>query len=257
MKWPKSITFIRHGESAYNILKSKKQADPEYQEFVKAFNRDHTSKKTRRLAKVISVRYQSKTSDAATPLTSAGIKQAFVTGSRIFEVAPTPHVVLISPYRRTNETHEQIALGANLTPDSYPLVTDDRIREQEHGLSILYSDWRVFYTMHPDQKLLHDRQGPYWYQYPQGESVSMVRDRIRSFNDMLIREYAEKDVWVISHHLTKLSFRANIERWSPEEFIRVDNEEKPVNCGVTTYGCNPKAGKNGKLELQHYNLKLY
>ena len=85
----------------------------------------------------------------------------------------------------------------------------------------------------------------------------MVRDRIRSFNDMLIREYAEKDVWVISHHLTKLSFRASIERWSPEEFIRVDNEEKPVNCGVTIYGGNPKAGKDGKLELKHYNLKLY
>lgn len=87
--------------------------------------------------------------------------------------------------------------------------------------------------------------------------ISMVHDRIRSFNDMLIREYAEKDVWVISHHLTKLSFRASIERWSPEEFIRVDNEEKPVNCGVTIYGGNPKAGKDGKLELKHYNLKLY
>ena len=257
MKWPKSITFIRHGQSEYNILKAKKEADPEYRKFVKAFNCDHTSAKTRRLAKNILNRYQSKTGDAETPLTSAGVQQAFVTGARIFEIAPTSHAVLISPYKRTIDTFDQISLGANMTPDSFLKVIDDRIREQEHGLSILYSDWRVFYTMHPEQKLLHDKQGPYWYQYPQGESISMVRDRIRSFNDMLIREYAEKDVWVISHHLTKLSFRASIERWSPEEFIRVDNEEKPVNCGVTIYGGNPKAGKDGKLELKHYNLKLY
>jgi hypothetical protein len=74
---------------------------------------------------------------------------------------------------------------------------------------------------------------------------------------MLIREYSGVNVWVVSHHLTKLSFRANVERWSEKKFIHVDNTEKPVNCGVTIYNGNPAAGKNGKLELKHYNLKLY
>lgn len=257
MKWPSSITFIRHGQSAYNILKAQKQADPVYQEFIKAFTRDHRSKETRRLAAIISARYQSKTGDAKTPLTKAGIQQARITGTNILGYATAPDVVFVSPYKRTNDTFEHIAHGAKLNSKSYQIVADNRIREQEHGLSLLYSDWRVFQTMHPEQKLLHDKQGAYWYQYPQGESVSMVQDRIRSFNDMLIREYAGANVWVISHHLTKLSFRANIERWSPAEFIRVDNNEKPVNCGVTIYTGNPKAGKNGKLELKHYNLKLY
>lgn len=257
MKWPKSVTFIRHGQSAYNILKARKQADPVYQEFVKAFTHDHTSLETRRLAASISARYQSKTGDAKTPLTNAGIQQARITGTNILGYAPAPDVVFVSPYLRTGSTFGHIAHGAKLDPNSYQLVVDARIREQEHGLSLLYSDWRVFQTMHPEQKQLHDMQGPYWYQYPQGESVLMVQDRIRSFNDMLIREYAGANVWIVSHHLTLLSFRANIERWSEEKFTQVDNTEEPVNCGVTIYDGNPKAGKNGKLELKHYNLKLY
>lgn len=138
-----------------------------------------------------------------------------------------------------------------------PHVADDRIREQEHGLSLLYSDWRVFHVLHPDQKQLRDLQGPYWYQYPQGESVSQVRDRARSFTSMLIREWADKHVLVVTHHLTILSLRANYQRFSPEEFIRLDEYEKPVNCGVTLYRGDPTIGKDGKLVLKAYNKKFY
>jgi hypothetical protein len=47
--------------------------------------------------------------------------------------------------------------------------------------------------------------------------------------------------------------RANLERLSSEEFIRLDEEEKPRNCGVTIYRGNPHRGANGKLELECYN----
>jgi broad specificity phosphatase PhoE len=132
-------------------------------------------------------------------------------------------------------------------------VYDDRVREQEHGLSLLYNDWRVFQTMHTEQKELRDLMGPYWYQYPNGESVPMVRDRLRLVTDTLIREYSGANVWIVSHHITKLAFRANLERLSPEEFIRLDTMEKPVNCGVTIYRGTPMLGKNGKLVLESYN----
>ncbi len=115
----------------------------------------------------------------------------------------------------------------------------------------------MFHALNPDQKRLRDTMGPYWYQYPQGESVSMVRDRIRDVLSMIIREYAGQHVLMVTHHLTILSLRANLERLSPEEFIRLDNHEKPVNCGITIYRGEPKLGKNGKLVLESYNTCLW
>ena len=137
------------------------------------------------------------------------------------------------------------------------LFYDDRIREQEHGLYLLYNDWRVFQTLHPEQRRLRNLLGPYWYQYPQGESAAQTRERVRSITSTIVREWAGKHVMLVTHHLTILSIRANFERLSPEEFMRLDEEEKPRNCGVTLYRGNPNLGKNGKLELEYYNRSFW
>ncbi|MFZ2038820.1 MAG: hypothetical protein WAV11_02695 [Minisyncoccia bacterium] len=73
----------------------------------------------------------------------------------------------------------------------------------------------------------------------------------------VVRDFPEKFVFCVSHHLDILSIRANLERWSAEQFIKVDNEDKPINCGVTAYCGNPKKGKEGRFELQYYNRKFY
>ena len=65
------------------------------------------------------------------------------------------------------------------------------------------------------------------------------------------------NVWIVTHHLTILSMRANFEHLTPEEFIALDEKQKPVNCGLTTYIGNPNKGKNGKLELESYNQNLW
>lgn len=256
MKWPSSLTIIRHGQSQYNILRDIKKKDPEYQKFVREFDRDHLSKQAQELAQIIRARYSGNMSDYDTPLTDEGRKQSQKVGLNILKHIPMPDVIFVSPYVRTQQTLDEM-LQSMPKDFRVPVVVEDRIREQEHGLSSLYYDWRVFHTIHPEQKSLHDLQGEYWYQYPQGESVSMVRERIRSMLTMLIREYSEKHVWMVSHHLTKLSIRANLERLSPEEFIRIDEKEKPINCGITHYEGNPDVGTNGRLELTKYNLKLY
>lgn len=256
MKWPKSITIIRHGESAYNVLRAQKEKDPLYQEFKRAFENDYQSTQTIELAKQVQKKFALGVSDCDTPLTEEGIRQARETGRNLLDHMFLPDVVYVSPYLRTRETYKYVA-------EEFPglakikVVYDDRIREQGHGLSLLYNDWRVFHTFHPEQKKLHDLMGPYWYQYPQGESVSQVRDRIGNFFGMLIREYAGKKVLIIPHHLVKLSIRTNLERLSPEDFIYLDEHEKPVNCGVTTYIGNPKLGTDGKLELVEYNKKFW
>lgn len=256
MKWPRSITIIRHGQSIYNELLQKKKLDPEYEEFRKEYERG-PSKKLRAMARAMRKKYALNASDYKTPLSKNGRRQASVTGSKLLNVGiPTPDVLLVSPYLRAKETLEAMIDGGFFSRCDEGII-EDRIREQEHGLALLYSDWRVFQSLHPEQRELNELMGPYWYQYPQGESVSMVRERIRSFTNTLIREYANEHVMLITHHLTILSIRANFERLTPEEFIRLDNEEKPVNCGVTMYQGNPHVGSNGGLELLFYNKKLY
>ncbi len=256
-KWPKSITLIRHGESAYNILRHKKENDALYRAFKKAFEKDHTSKETRTLAEKVRIKFALNVSDYDTPLTDEGLRQSIETGKGISEIIPIPDVVICSPYLRTKRTLDGINLGSYWRIDPKIVIMDDRVREQEHGLSLLYNDKRVFYTFHPEQKELMELLGPYWYQYPQGESVAEVRDRIRLMTDTIIREYSGLHVLIITHHLTILSIRANFERMSPEQFLEIDEKEKPINCGVTMYKCNPNKGKKGRLELEFYNKRFY
>ena len=256
MKWPKQLVIIRHGESAYNALRSVKQNDELYRRFLAAFKKDYRSAEAVALAHQVRERFALEHSDYQTPLSALGCSQARATGNALPDLFPKPDVVFVSPYLRTNQTFEGLVDGG-LDINGAKIVQEDRIREQEHGLSLLYSDWRVFHTLHPEQRELYAQQGPYWYQYPQGESVSDLRDRVRSFWNTLVRECSDQVVYLVSHHLTKLSIRSLLEHWPPEEFVRVDEEEKPINCGVTHYVGNPDLGEQGKLELQEYNLKLW
>ena len=255
MKWPASITIMRHAQSAYNILRGKKARSVYYARFKEAYRRDYQAEETKVLAQGVQKRWSLGVSDCDTPLTAVGERQSFRTGKKLPQIMSLPDVVLFSPYLRTKRTLEEVARG---WPElkNVQWIPDERIREQEHGLSLLYSDWRVFNVLHPEQKRMHDLLGPYWYQFPQGESAAQVRDRCREEVAMLIREYDGQKVLLVTHHLTILSFRANLERPTPEEFIRLDEEEKPVNCGVTQYIGNPNAGRDGRLELKFYNKSL-
>lgn len=258
MKWPASIALIRHGESEYNALKEKKRKDPEYLEFLKAYNDDYQSPACRKLAHLIWKRYDLGVSDYETPLSALGREQAFKTGAALAqENIPAPDVILVSPYLRTRETWEEMQRGGFKPSANARVIIEDRIREQEHGLSTLYNDWRILHVFHPEQKLLRDRKGPYWYQQPQGESISMVRDRSRNVTTMLIREFQNRHVLLVTHHLTILSFRANYERLTPEEFIDLDENNKPINCGVTRYIGDSAQGTDGRLVLSEYNTKHY
>lgn len=258
MKWPASVTLIRHGQSEYNILRQAKEGDPIYQAFKRAFENAPDAPETKALALEVRQKFALGVSDHETCLTDEGEKQALQTGRSLAGLSKQmvqPDIIFCSPYLRARSTLSWLKAGWAL--GAVKVVTEDRIREQEHGLALLYNDWRVFQTVHPEQRELREMQGSYWYQYPQGESVSQVRDRTRDVLSMLIRECAGQHVLLVTHHLTILSFRANLERLTPEQFIHLDEHEKPVNCGVTRYECDPERGKNGKLILRYYNQRLY
>jgi broad specificity phosphatase PhoE len=252
MKWPISITLVRHGQSVYNELRSIKQNDELWLRFRKLYEKDFNSPETRRLAEEVKEKFALRVSDSETPLSSQGVRQALLTGLNMKNHLSLPDVIFVSPYLRTKQTLKYMAKS---WPElgSVKTIEEDRIREQEHGLSLLSNDWRVFHVLHPEQRALYDLLGMYYYQYPQGESVPQVRERIRSFTSTIIREWSEKRVLLITHHLTILSIRANFERLSSKDFIRLDKKETPKNCGATLFEGNPNAGMNGKLILKYYN----
>lgn len=257
LKWPWRVRFIRHAESAFNELKRQKEADLEYQAFKEEFEKDPSSPLTRALAKSLRNRFKLGISDHGTLITSEGINQAIQTGKAL-KGSELPDVVIVSPYLRTQQTLENIIEG---WPElgEVPVHTDLRLREQRHGLSLLYNDWRIFHVFHPEQRELYQLEGRYHYVYPQGDSVEDVIERILLWFGTLIREFAGEDVLVISHHMTILAIRAALERLTPEEFIDLDENHKPSNCGVTCYIGKPGIGRarRGRLELEYYNKVFY
>jgi broad specificity phosphatase PhoE len=262
MKWPGELIHIRHAQSAYNVLKERKREDPMYQEFVKLFGNGKNIRRQAALAKLLEDKYALGCSDRETPITDAGIEQARVTADRLHLAVGAGHlqmpdVIFVSPYKRTRQTYETMVQQWPALGDVH-IFYEERIREQDHGLSLLYNDWRIFHTYHPDQAALYRMLGSYDYRFLNGENVPDVRMRIRDWRSTVIREFHGKNVWAFTHHLTILGWRADQERWTPEKFQEVDRDDKPVNCSVTVYRAaeGGRAGK-GRLELVDYNLKLY
>ncbi|PIR44077.1 hypothetical protein COV23_01850 [Candidatus Wolfebacteria bacterium CG10_big_fil_rev_8_21_14_0_10_31_9] len=264
MKWPNSLTFIRHGESTFNYLKIKKQKNPEYKIFYELFDKEFAfaqdenwpSEELKILAKKIWQDTRLSVSDYNTPLTDEGFNQARKTGEALVNKINLPNVIYVSPYLRTRQTFEAIK---EKWPElsNVKIVYEERIREQEHGIGTIFNDWRIYYVFNPLQGLLFKLEGNYAYRFLNGENKADVRDRVRSFLTTLIRENSSQNVLVISHHLTLLSLRSNLERWDREKFIGMDKDDKPINCGVTIYRGQSGQGKDGKLILEKYNQKLY
>ncbi|MDD5290141.1 MAG: histidine phosphatase family protein [Patescibacteria group bacterium] len=256
MKWPKQLLLIRHGESTYNEAKKLKQESQLYQTFVWAWNKNYTSILTKTLAHLVLKSFPGTMNDETTALTAEGKKQAQIIGAALKNKVLLPDVIFVSPYPRTKQTLKNMIIG---WPElaKVKIVEEERIREQDHGKVLLFNDWKIFQTFYPDQRRLYELLGPYYYRFPQGENKCDVRERVRSWNTTLIREFFNKTVWAIIHHITKLSEKANLERLSPKQFIYLDEHEKPINCGVTIYDGDPNQGKDGRLILRAYNQKLY
>lgn len=256
MKWPETLTLVRHAESTYNRLKADKAEDALYRDFKKAHNKDSQSEVTRQLALEVVDRFALKLGDHNTPLAGGAVEQAEAMAGKLQDIIAVPDVIFVSPYERTHETLRAMVRRWPALGDVRQ-IEEERIREQDHGLSLIYTDWRVFQTLHPEQKTLRNLQGPYWYRYPQGENIPDVRERLRSWLGTLTRDFREKGVLAVTHHLAILALRANLERLDAKQFVRLDEQEKPINSGVTIYRGDPSQGTDGKLVLDAYNVKLY
>ncbi len=258
MKWPETITLIRHDESAYNRHGKNKDRNLVYKEFKDAYDvspdSDHVLHLAQELRGVLSLGY----GDHNTPLAKNAGWKAEKMAARLKEYINLPDIIFVSPYERTLHTLERMKAGWQELND-VRVVEEERIREQDHGLSVLYSDWRLFNVFNPDQRKLRELQGSYWYRYPNGESVPDVRERLRSWTTTLTRDFSSKNVLTVTHHLAILAFRANMERLDEHEFNSLDQNKKtkPINAGATVYRGRSDQGTDGKLVLDFYNRKFY
>jgi broad specificity phosphatase PhoE len=258
MKWPSLLLMIRHDVSLYNVLKKKKRESKLYKEFLEEFVRDKKSNKAKVLALEVWQEFALNVSDAETSLFDESASRAEKVGRALREkyAKEPPKIIFISPYRRTKLTFAGLKRGWPEL-EYVKTVEEERLREQEHGLATICNDWRVFHVLHPEQAILYNMEGRYWYRYPQGENVPDVRVRSRSWTNTVVRDFARENIMAISHHLEILSTMANFERWGEEEFILFDENDKPINCGVTAYRGDPTKGKNGKFVLEYYNKCFY
>jgi broad specificity phosphatase PhoE len=244
--------------SDYNILKERKKKSSLYKRFLRAFEANRYSEETVSLAREVKKEFALRVGDANTGLLDKEAERACQVGKVLREKYKDkiPHIVFVSPYKRTKMTFDGLKCG---WPELkiVKMVEDERIREQEHGLYLLYNDWRVFHALHPEQGDLYGIEGRYWYRYPQGENVPDVRSRMYSWMNTVVRDFAERRVLVVAHHLSILSVRANLERWSAQQFIDVDENDKPSNCSVTAYCGDPSEGSSGHFKLDYYNRKFY
>lgn len=255
MKWPESLTLVRHGESSYNALKAAKESNPLYQKFLRSYKANWRSARTRELAGLVTRELALDFGDHNTPLTEIGQRQSLETGKKLKELIPMPQVIFVSPYERTHHTLNWITKG---WPELSEVKTyeEERIREMEHGLRLLYNDSKVFYALHPEQRLLQEQEGDYWYRHPQGENVPDIRERNRSWISTLIREFSGKHVLAVTHHITILATRSNLERLSAAQYLELDRSDRPYNCGVSHYQA-VEGGQDGKFNLSFYNARLY
>lgn len=282
-KWPESITAIRHVKSAYN--KINKDEIPGYKDLAEQFDTEYKALNLQAVlnmtfpspsllqkAKELIPAFDFQSSDYDTAVADGYLNQAVETGKRLPEYIEKPDIIYVSPYQRTKETLKGLQEG---WPDlkNVRTIEDDRIREQEFGKSGIYNDWRLYFVFNPEQALLSKRSTAYEYKYEQGESLLDVRDRLRSFVSMLIREHGgtpglqpikkPENVMLVTHHLAIMAMRANLERWSREIFLEKNKNERPPNSSVTIYKgletsfARSPQGQSGRLVLEHKNLVLY
>lgn len=283
LKWPAEITAIRHVKSAYNALERdeilgykefSELFDKEYQELtlVKILEGSFPSPQLKALAIQVAPELQAHKSDYDTEIAEGAIETAVKTGQALPGLIDLPNMIYVSPYNRTRKTLQGLIEG---WPElgAVKQHEDDRIREQEHGVRTAYTDWRLYLVCNPQYALRNKLETKYEYKHEGGESLLNVRARLRDFIAMLIREHGgisiagtpqkPERILMVTHHLAIMALRSNLERWSREDFIQNNENDRPPNCSVTVYhGVNntrmtSPQGRFGRLTLAHKHRILY
>lgn len=250
---PKWLLVVRHDTSVANEICTEKLRDPLFEKFVRSWEKNFQSRVTKKLAKRLLEKYKMKYGEADIPLADGAGSLALWTGRNLAEeTAEAPDVIITSPYLRALQTLEFLIEGWPALKKAQ-IKEDERIRERDGGiLSEFLFDWRIYQTMHPEQKALLDKNGDFYFRPPQGENLPDVKERIRSFLRDINEEYGCKKVLIVSHQRAIQCLHAIICNLDPAASTQLENSSPSSNCAVTLF-----AGCNGKLVTQLVNEKMY
>lgn len=229
-KWPQSLMVVRHGESAGNVARDAAMAQG--------------------LAEInIAGR------DIDVPLSPRGEGQARALGEWLARQpqAMQPTAVLVSPYKRAQDTAHIALQTASLADASLPLRVDERLREKEFGILDRLTPRGVL-EKYPEQAQMRQSLGKFYHRPPGGESWCDVVLRLRSVLDTLDREHAGERVLIVAHQVVVLCFRYLLEHMTEDELLAIDRHGDVANCSVTRYEYDAHAVRHGALVLREYNF---
>ena len=133
------------------------------------------------------------------------------------------------------------------------LPADERLREKEFGILDRMTTFGIR-EKYPELAEQRKHVGKFYFRPPGGESWCDVILRLRSFLDMLTREYRGERVLVVGHQVIVNCMRYLLERLDENQILAIDRLADVPNCGITSYVFDPRAGRHGKLVLQLENF---
>lgn len=252
MNWPKKLIVVRHGHSAYNQLQHDRENDKLYRRFVAAFESDRDSEETKSLAEEVMRKFPFHfETDQEIPLSDQGRAQAHYTGRALAEEAGPIDRVFVSPLVRTMETLQIMRQEWPAIQQINPEV-DDRLIEQRHGDADKYKDWRIFLALNPEEAE-RKAQNEHKYRYPNGESVEDMFGRVRDFLQYIMKEGDGHNILAVLSQLPISAMISMMEGTGYISYDRLNRNDKPLNCSVTTFALNGKAIP----EMESYNCIYY
>jgi broad specificity phosphatase PhoE len=228
-KWPQTLWIVRHGQSAGNVARDAAEA-----------------------AGLPTIAIGER--DVDVPLSKLGEKQADALGTWFGELAAGtgPDVVLCSPYVRAHQTALRVVAAAAYR-DDVTCIRDERLREKEFGILDRLTPLGIR-NKYPELAEQRGHVGKFYFRPPGGESWCDVILRLRSFLEMVTREYRREKVLIVAHQVTVSCMRYLLERMDEAQILAIDRMGDVPNCGVTSYEFDPAAGHHGKLVLRLENF---
>jgi broad specificity phosphatase PhoE len=238
-KWPQTLWIVRHGQSAGNVARDAAE-----------------------LGGLAAIDIADR--DVDVPLSPLGEQQSDALGDW-FAALPgneQPQIVLSSPYVRARQTGDRVLAalrargtetGGNADAGAIACVRDERLREKEFGILDRLTPLGIR-ARYPDLAEQRAHVGKFYFRPPGGESWCDVILRLRSFLDMLTREYRGDRVLVVCHQVIVNCLRYLLDRLDEAEVLALDRLGDVPNCGITSYEFDPRVGRRGKLVLTLENL---
>merc|ERR1712032_558180 len=157
--------------------------------------------------------------DHALHLTEKGRRQAVSAGLRLRSIIKDESVkFIVSPYVRAKETLNGIIHAWDPSEWQKGWIREDvRIREQEYG----NYDAPDISKLHATKK----KFGPFYYRFPEGESIADCYDRASLFMESIYRDWHDnkaKNMVIVGHGTMILVTLMRLLRFTVDEFENLD-----------------------------------